>query len=277
MFKKISISILVVIVVAMGVTGLVMAQEPTPPTDRVAPGSGPRTGEHFGMRGGRRQGGPLIEALAEALSMTVQELHEALSGGQTVADVAEAQGVALQDVVDALIDAEHVRADERIAQMEENLLEALESGQGFGKGMGHSGHRGQARGGHREQARGQQPEVLAEALGMTVQELHEALSDGQTVADVAEAQGIALQDVADALVAAQSERLQQAVDDGRITQEQADERITQMEEHILQMLESGEGMRHGSHGHQGGMRGGFQGDDTAAPGFPGQAAPSVDL
>ena len=271
MFKKISISILVVIVVAMGVTGLVMAQEPTPPTDRVAPGGGPQTGERFGMRGGRGQRGPSIEALAEALSMTVQELHEALSGGQTIADVAEAQGIALEDVVDALIDTARAQFEERIVQMEEHLLEAFESGQGFGGGMGRGGPRGQGRQGG--QARGPQPEVLAEALGLTVEELHEALSDGQTVADVAEAQGIALQDVADALVAAQSERLQQAVDDGRITQEQADERIAQMEEHILEMLESGEGMRPGSPGRPGG-RGGFQGD---APGFPGQAAPSVDL
>ena len=259
----------------MGVTGLVMAQEPTPPTDRVAPGGGPQTGERFGMRGGRGQRGPSIEALAEALSMTVQELHEALSGGQTIADVAEAQGIALEDVVDALIDTARAQFEERIVQMEEHLLEAFESGQGFGGGMGRGGPRGQGRQGG--QARGPQPEVLAEALGLTVEELHEALSDGQTVAEVAQAQGIALQDVADALVAAQSEHLQQAVDDGRITQEQADERIAQMEEHILEMLESGEGMGPGSHGRPGGKRGGFEGDDTAAPGFPAQAAPSVDL
>ena len=88
--------------------------------------------------------------------------------------------------------------------------------------------------------RGGHLETVAEALGMTVDELHEALADGQTVAELAEAQGVALEDIAAALVAVHAERIQQAVDDGRLTQEEADEKLAEMEDRILEGLESGE-------------------------------------
>ncbi len=57
MFKKVSIGVLAVMVVALGITGIVAAQEPTPPTDGVVPfgpqagGRPPQAGEGFGMRG----------------------------------------------------------------------------------------------------------------------------------------------------------------------------------------------------------------------------------
>jgi uncharacterized protein (DUF433 family) len=270
MLRKIGIGVLVAIVVALGVTGLVMAQEPTPPTDGFVPGGGPWTGGRFGMPGGRGgPGGPHFEVLAEALGLAVEELQEALSDGQTVAEIAEAQGVDLDDVVDALVAAAREQADERIAQLEESLPEALESGSfGLGRRMGRGGFRGPGGGAHAE--------VLAETLGLTVEELVEAVSGGQSIAEVAEAQGVDLDTIVDALVAAQSERLQQAVEDGRITQEQADEHIAQMEEHIRQMLESGAGMFGNPPCRPGGMRGRFQGGG-AMPRFPGRAGPSNDL
>ena len=114
---------------------------------------------------------------------------------------------------------------------------------------------------------------------MTVEELQAALAEEQTVAEVAEAHGVALEEVVDALMVPLVERIQQAVDEGRITQEQADEQIAQMKEHVLQMLESCTGMEHGGfRGRPGGMRGGgFRGDGATAPGFPARMVPSADL
>ncbi len=283
MFKKVSIGVLVVMVVALSITGIVAAQEPTPPTDGGVPfgpragGSPPQAGEDFGMRGPRGRSGQPLEALAEALDLTVEEVQAALGG--SVVELAEAQGLSLEELVDALIapmleriqqavDDGHItqeQADEQITQMEEHMLEALESGSLFGSGSG------QGRGGPGGRRGGPQPEVLAEVLGLTVEELHEALSDGQSIAELAEAQGVALEDLVDALMASMLERIQQKVDDGRISQEQADEQITQMEEHMLQMLESG------SEQMPGGMNRGPRGGNGTAPSFPGQAAPSADL
>ena len=113
---------------------------------------------------------------------------------------------------------------------------------------------------------------------MTVDELHEALKDGQTIADLAEARGVALEDIADALVAAQTERLQQAVEDGRLTQEEADEKIAKMEANILEHLESGEPGTGGPGGPggcggSGGMGGGPRGGGRRGPRNPGEEAP----
>lgn len=69
-------------------------------------------------------------------------------------------------------------------------------------------------------------QVAAEALGMSTDELITALRSGQTLEEIAEAAGVDIQDVQDAIQAARAddmrERIQQALDDGAITQEHAD-------------------------------------------------------
>ena len=109
---------------------------------------------------------------------------------------------------------------------------------------------------------------------MTTEELQEALADGQTVAELAEAQGVALEDLVDALVEPMIERIEQAVEGGRLTQEQADEQIETMKEHLLQQLESGFELGHGGFsGHPGPMRGGRWGGKGPGSRFPGQTTP----
>jgi len=78
--------------------------------------------------------------------------------------------------------------------------------------------------------------VAAEKLDMTIPELRDALEDGQTIADLAQEKGVELQDIADAWLAERAEILSQAVADGRITQEQADEMLEHMEEEVLEHL-----------------------------------------
>jgi uncharacterized protein (DUF433 family) len=234
------------------------------------------------MRGGPHGG--LLEIMAEALGMTVDDLREALADGQTIAELAEAQGVALEDVADALVAAHTERlqqavkngrlsqeeADERLAGMEADILERLESGELAGPGdPGGFGKPGGPRGGHF--GPGVHFDVLAEALSMTVDELRQALADGQTVADLAEAQGVALEDIADAMAAAHAERLQQAVEDGRLTQAEVDERLAEIEANILERLESGEFVGPGGPGKcggPGGKGGGPRGGGFHGPRYP---------
>ncbi|MFQ5576005.1 MAG: hypothetical protein ACE5G8_03350 [Anaerolineae bacterium] len=64
--------------------------------------------------------------------------------------------------------------------------------------------------------------AIAEALGLTVEEFDAARADGQTLWQIAEAQGVDLNDVWSAMNEVRQEAIQQAVDDGLITQEQAD-------------------------------------------------------
>lgn len=68
----------------------------------------------------------------------------------------------------------------------------------------------------------QEGEVAAEVIGISTTELRDALKDGQSVAEVAEANGVDPQGVIDAIVADLDGRLDQAVADGKLTQERAD-------------------------------------------------------
>jgi polyhydroxyalkanoate synthesis regulator phasin len=74
--------------------------------------------------------------------------------------------------------------------------------------------------------------TLADSLGIDEDELRSELSDGKTIADIAEEQGVDVQDVIDDIVAAQRERLDEAVADGDLTQDEADEILANAEERV---------------------------------------------
>jgi polyhydroxyalkanoate synthesis regulator phasin len=74
--------------------------------------------------------------------------------------------------------------------------------------------------------------TIAESLGMDVDDLRSELRDGRTVAEVADDQGVDVQDVVDDIVAAQQERVDQAVADGDLTQDEADEIMAGAEDRV---------------------------------------------
>ena len=95
---------------------------------------------------------------------------------------------------------------------------------------------------------------IAEALDITPQELSEQRQAGSTLADIA---GDQVDEVVDALVANAEARIAAKVEAGRITQEQADERLAGLEERITERVETGErGDREGRRGFRRGNRGG---------------------
>ncbi|MCA0146674.1 hypothetical protein [Blastococcus sp. LR1] len=95
-------------------------------------------------------------------------------------------------------------------------------------------------------------EAAATALGMTEDELRSALEpDGTTLADVAEDEGVPVDDLVAALVAAERERTAQAVEAGRLPQDEADERLADVEERVTERVNSDAPAR-GHGGHPGG-------------------------
>lgn len=92
-----------------------------------------------GERGRGGKGGPGMDVAAQALGMTADELHTALKGGQTLAQVAESKGVNVQVVVDALVasatnhinekvasgDITQAEADEKLANVTERVTERV--------------------------------------------------------------------------------------------------------------------------------------------------------
>jgi len=69
---------------------------------------------------------------------------------------------------------------------------------------------------------------LADALGLTQDDLNARLAGGETLAQVAEAQGVTQADLAAALETSVKAGLDQAVADGALTQAQADQMLSHM-------------------------------------------------
>jgi hypothetical protein len=108
--------------------------------------------------------------------------------------------------------------------------------------------------GCRGPGRGAGMEAAAEALGMTAEELRTALRD-QTLAQVAEANGVDIQVVIDAMVAEAQEHLAEKVAAGEMTQEEADEKLANLEERITERVNSNKPPRRFGPGRPGGRFG----------------------
>ena len=106
--------------------------------------------------------------------------------------------------------------------------------------------------------------TAAEFLGVEVDELASQLREGSTLADIAGGQTDAL---IDAMVASVEERLAEAVADGKLTQEEADEKLADAEEKITTFVNEGPpegGFGPGKRGRHG-PGGGFDpGEDAGA-------------
>ena len=82
-------------------------------------------------------------------------------------------------------------------------------------------------------------EEAAEAIGIDVEALVDALRGGQTLAEVAEANGVEPQAVIDAMVAAAQERIDAAVEAGRLDEAEAAERAANVTERITALVNEG--------------------------------------
>jgi hypothetical protein len=156
--KKIVVVLMVVAVavVALGAAGMVYAQAPTPqaPVDGTGYGYGMMGG---GMRGGRMgQGGyagsgegilhdAMIAAFANELGLSVETLEARLVAGETVADVAFAQGLTVEEFQTLMTDARaqavaQALADGTLTQEQADWMAQRGGGQGMhGAGQGMRG------------------------------------------------------------------------------------------------------------------------------------------
>jgi uncharacterized protein YidB (DUF937 family) len=87
--------------------------------------------------------------------------------------------------------------------------------------------------------RGVASEALTDLLGIDGEELRTQLRDGATLAEIAQAQGVDVQEVIDELVAEVTERVDNAVENGRIDQAEADEKLAEAEARITDMVNNG--------------------------------------
>ncbi len=146
-------------------------------------------------------------------------------------------GAQLRDHLQPLVDDGTItaeQADAVTAHLVENRAERGHRGE-FRDGEGPGGHRG----GPGMFGRGVASEALTDLLGIDAQELRTQLRSGATLAEIAEAQGVEVQAVVDELVAELDERLDNAVENGRLDQADADQKLADAEAKITDMVTNG--------------------------------------
>lgn len=190
---------------------------------------------------------PGIGGAASTESSGASALQTDTSSTSSTTGTAEApvdRTARLQEVLAPLV------ADGTITQAQADavvarLIEAAPAG-------GHGG-----RGGHGP-GRGARLEGAAEAIGVTTEELGQALRDGQTIAEVAAANNVDVQVVIDAMVAQLETHLAEEVASGEHTQAEVDEKLANATERITAIVNGeipagapgfGPGDRRGHHGH----------------------------
>jgi uncharacterized protein YidB (DUF937 family) len=149
--------------------------------------------------------------VADAIGISADDLRAALRDGQTLAAVAEANGVDPQDVIDVLVENGTARLDAAVAAGRIDQATADERKAGLPERAADLVNGELERDARRHPRRSAAIRATAEAIGIDAAELRGALRDGQTIAQVAEANGVDPQDVIDALVARSTERITKVV------------------------------------------------------------------
>ena len=201
-------------------------------------------GERGGLRGiiDREE---MHEVVADALGITVEELEAYHENGTRLPEIAEELGVDI-DSVKATIEAAKTDAvNQAVADGEITQEQADQLLSGEGRRGGRGGLMAQIFDRDAKHA------VVANALGITVDELEAYHEDGTRLPEIAEELGVDIESVKAAVETAKTDAVNQAVEDGTITQEQADQ------------LLSGEGRRGGRGGRGPGGRGPANGDGPA--------------
>ena len=233
------VSVLVALVVLAGAT-ITFAQGPILP-ERLGFGSevGRPPWPGSGRGPGFRNNETLNAAIAEFLGISVEELEGALAGGETIRTLVEESGLDMTDFQAALQAAraemlQQAVADGNITQEQaEQMIDRQGESNVFGR-VGKGGF------GSRDKDGTVWQTTFAEALGIPVEQLEERLTGGETIRSLVEESGLDTTDFQTALQAARAEMLQQAVAEGNITQEQA-EQMTDRQSELNVFGHSGKG------------------------------------
>ncbi len=138
-------------------------------------------------------------------------------------------GVDKERVTEAIKQTQQQMVDEAVQQgkmtpdQAAKIKEKLQNDQWFFSpffGHKHFGHK---------QARGGNAALLAQALGMSEDELEAQLKEGKRIDDIAQQQGISMEQLHQKMKELRIGTIQQAVKDGKITQEKADELIQKIQ------------------------------------------------
>lgn len=139
-------------------------------------------------------------------------------------------GVEQSKLVDAVKQTELQMIDEAVQQgkltsdQAQKIKDRIEQGKFFPMGLFPG-----PRNGAKAEFRGKQLDELAQALGMSADELKAELQQGKKITDIAQEKGLTADQLHQKLLDARIQAIQQAVKDGKISQEKAYEMIKKLQ------------------------------------------------
>jgi len=183
-----------------------------------------------------------MNVAADAIGITVVELARSLADGMTIAEVAEANGVAVADVIAALSAPLHRKID---ALVEKGCIDAetaaeLKAGvtARFTEFVNNGPPDRECR---PEGGLGQPIRTLfssaADAIGIETMELVRLLADGESISSVAEANGVDVADVIAAMVAPAHTLIDRLVAEGCIDADAGERMKAKITERITELVE----------------------------------------
>ena len=186
-----------------------------------------------------------LDAAAQALHLTSDELKQKLSAGKTtIADIAKQQNVDVNAVIDAIAGADR----QRIEDFVNNPLPKFNGG---------------APGDHMRGPFGGAVfsttyDAAAKALGISTDELRSELKSGKTIAQIASDKKVDVNTVIDAMYNAASAQIDQAVKDNKLPPDAASTAKSHLKDMITRLVNGemrGPGGGFGFRGHHGAMAG----------------------
>jgi hypothetical protein len=182
-----------------------------------------------GGAAGLALGVPGLSSAQSSDSTTTSPPTAAGSGSETTTPTTTAKPDRSQWIQDAL--APLVTAGTLTQAQADAVAQALQDAKppGGPGGKGHDGRVGKGFG-------GMSLDTAATAIGVTADELRQALAAGQSIADYAKSKNVEPQKVIDALVAEAKTHLDQAVTAGKLTQAEADAELAEATPRITSLV-----------------------------------------
>ncbi len=204
----------------------------------------------------------LIETIADLTGTSTDDVVSALADGQSLTEFAEEHGVNEDALLDGLMAAINVKLDEAVddgdlteeqaarfrTEISEHLQDLI-NGDWPAEGFGFERIRPieppfQGDHGFKFDLDLNPVEITADLTGTDSSEVHDALRNGQTLVEFAADHGVGEEELVNAIMTSVEEKAAEAVSAGDLTQDDADQIIANLEEHVRATI-NGEGFGFG--------------------------------
>ena len=180
-----------------------------------------------------------METLAALIGIDGRRLWAEIKAGNSIASVAQANGVEPQTIIDALVAEVQAEIDAAVAAGRISPEEAAQKSAGLVEHFTHflnDTANALKKDGKRHEWRAEMLETAANLIGIDVRRLWAEIKAGNSIASVAQANGVEAQTIIDALVAEVQAEIDAGVAAGHISPEEAAQKSAGLVEHFTHFV-----------------------------------------